>query len=122
MWATRPSSEQREGPRRLGSGRCSMGRVARRRWKQAVERGRSQRRQTRARPYLCPVEGEAVRPTASASSERKGGRPGSAGQQFGVHGQLADLRPQPGDLVVPVVGRSALQRGLTGSQEVLTPA
>jgi hypothetical protein len=43
-------------------------------------------------------------------------------QQLDVHGQLANLGPQPGDIVVPVVGRPALQRGLTTGQEVIAPA
>jgi predicted nucleic acid-binding protein len=41
---------------------------------------------------------------------------------FVVHGQLADLGPQPGDLLVAIVDRPALQRGLTAGQEVVAPA
>ena len=48
--------------------------------------------------------------------------PAALEQQLVVHGQLADLGPQPGDLVVPVVGRPALQRGLAAGQEVVPPA
>src|SRR5439155_22538441 len=43
-------------------------------------------------------------------------------QQLVVHGQLADLGPKPGDLVVPVVGPPALKRGLATGQEVIAPA
>src|SRR5262249_16882018 len=43
-------------------------------------------------------------------------------QKLVVHGELADLGPQPGDLVVPVVRRSALRRGLAAGQEVFSPA
>jgi hypothetical protein len=39
-----------------------------------------------------------------------------------VHGQLADLGPHSGDLVVAAVGGTALQRGLTAGQEVVTPS
>ena len=40
-------------------------------------------------------------------------------QQLIVHGQLADLGPQPGDLLVAVIGRSALEGGLAGGQAAL---
>jgi hypothetical protein len=39
-----------------------------------------------------------------------------------VHGQLADHDPRPGDLLVPVVSRPDLQRGLPAGQEVVPPA
>jgi hypothetical protein len=42
-------------------------------------------------------------------------------QEFVVHGQLADLAPQPGDLVIPLVGRPALEGGLAAGQEVVPP-
>src|SRR5262249_17309272 len=44
------------------------------------------------------------------------------GQQLVVHGQLADLGPQPSDLVVAIIGRSALEGGLAAGQEVVPPA
>src|SRR5262245_23491798 len=47
--------------------------------------------------------------------------PAALEQQLVIHGQLADLGPQPGDLVIPVVGRSALQSGLAADQEVVAP-
>jgi hypothetical protein len=43
-------------------------------------------------------------------------------QQLVVHGQLADLSPQPGDLLVAIIDRSALQSGLAACQEIVTPA
>jgi hypothetical protein len=43
-------------------------------------------------------------------------------QQFLIHGHLADLGPQPGDLVVAIVSRPALPRGLAAGQEVIAPA
>jgi hypothetical protein len=43
-------------------------------------------------------------------------------QQLVVHSQLADLAPQPGDLLVAVIGRSALQGALAAGQEVVAPA
>src|SRR5262249_44679544 len=48
--------------------------------------------------------------------------PAALRQKFVVHGQLADLGPKPGDLLVPIVGRPALERGLAAGQEVLPPA
>jgi hypothetical protein len=36
--------------------------------------------------------------------------------------KLADLGPQPGDLLVGVIGRSALEGGLATGQEVVAPA
>jgi hypothetical protein len=44
------------------------------------------------------------------------------GQQLIVHGQLADLGPQAGDLIIPFVGRPALQCRLATGQEVVPPA
>ena len=42
-------------------------------------------------------------------------------QQLVVHRDRADLGLQAADLVVAVVGRPALERGLTGGEEALTP-
>jgi hypothetical protein len=39
-----------------------------------------------------------------------------------VHGQPADLGPQPGDLLVALVGRPTLLGGLAPGQEVVAPA
>jgi hypothetical protein len=39
-----------------------------------------------------------------------------------VHGQLADLGPQPGDLLIAVIDRSSFQRGLAAGQEVIAPS
>ena len=124
MWPTSSSSEQGpSGPRLLGSGRCSMGMV--RLMTPEVERRAGQ----------VPEAADAGQ--AVASARWRGRRPGlrpppprderAVGpapleQQLVVHGQLADLGPQPGDLVVPVVGRPALQRGLAAGQEVVPPA
>jgi hypothetical protein len=46
--------------------------------------------------------------------------PAPLAQQLVVQDQLADLDSQPGGLVVSVVGRSALQGGLTARQEIVT--
>src|SRR5262249_30203661 len=48
--------------------------------------------------------------------------PAALEQQLVVHGQLADLGAQPGDLIVATVSRPALEGGLAGGQEVVTPA
>ena len=42
-------------------------------------------------------------------------------QQLVVHGELTDLGPQLGDLLVAVIGRSALEGGLAAGQEVIAP-
>ena len=84
--------------------------------------GRSQRRQTRARPYFFPVAGEAAWPTSSASSGRKGGRPGSAGAAARCPWSARRPWREPGDLLIPVVGRPALEGGLAGGQEVVPPS
>jgi hypothetical protein len=62
------------------------------------------------------------RPTASASSGKRAVGPGPLEQQLVVHGELTDLGPQPGDLLVAVIGRSALEGGLAAGQEVVAPA
>src|SRR6516162_9979207 len=48
--------------------------------------------------------------------------PAALEQQLIIHGQLADLGPQPGDLLVAVIGRSALEGGLAAGQEIVAPA
>src|SRR5262249_47037885 len=48
--------------------------------------------------------------------------PAALEQQLVIHGQLADLGLQPGDLLIAVIDRSALEGGLAGGQEVVAPA
>src|SRR5262249_6977373 len=70
----------------------------------------------------CPWRGRwSGLPPPPLRSKRAVG-PAPLGQQLVVHGQLADLGPQPDDLLIAVIDGSALQGGLAAGQKVIAPA
>ena len=93
------------------------------------------RRDTRPRP--CPHAADAlhtIRPTGWRSTGRRSSRRPPAGQraaglqlvslriqQLGLHQEFADRGLQPTEVVVPCLGRSALQAGLARRQKPIAP-
>src|SRR5262245_41978475 len=122
MWPTSSSSEQGPcGPRFLASGRCSMGMLSW--WRGSRPSSGANPRGGRRGPGRTSAPSMERWPTLllPPPEDKRVVAPAALKQQLIVPGQLADLGPQSGDLLVAVIGRPALQGGLSAGREVIAP-